>query len=46
MSHPTERREYPRAQAKWAVTLLIVETQIEAVIENFTPKGLFVSCEK
>ena len=46
MSHPTERREYTRAQAKWAVTLLIAETQIEGVIENFTPKGLFVSCDQ
>jgi hypothetical protein len=46
MSNPTERREYPRAQAKWAVTLLIAETQIEGVIENFTPKGLFVSCDQ
>ena len=46
MSDPTERREFPRAQAKWAVTLLIAETQIEGVIENFTPKGLFVSCDQ
>ena len=46
MSQPTERREYPRAQTKWAVTLLIAETEIEGVIENYTPKGLFVSCEQ
>ncbi len=46
MSHPKERREYPRTQAKWAVTLLIAETEIEGVIENFTPKGLFVSCDQ
>ena len=46
MSQPTERREYPRAQAKWAVTMLIADTEIEGVIENYTPKGLFVSCEQ
>ena len=46
MSPQTERREYPRVQAKWAVTLLTAETQIEGVIENFTPKGLFVSCDQ
>ena len=46
MSHSTERREYPRAQAKWAVTLMVAETPIEGVVENFTPKGLFVSCDK
>src|SRR5210317_521682 len=46
MSDPTERREFPRAQAKWTVTLLIAETQIEGAIENFTPKGLFISCDQ
>jgi hypothetical protein len=46
MSHPTERREYPRAQAKWAVTLLVGRTQIEGVIENYTPEGLFISCDQ
>ena len=46
MSHPKERREYPRAETKWAVTLLIADTQIEGVVENFTPKGLFISCEQ
>ena len=46
MSERTERREYPRARAKWAVTMLIGETEIEGVIENYTPKGLFVSCEQ
>ena len=46
MSNPTERREYPRAPVKWTVTLLIAKTQIEGVIENYTPKGLFVSCEQ
>ncbi|MEJ2235638.1 MAG: PilZ domain-containing protein [Syntrophobacterales bacterium] len=46
MSQPTERRKYPRAQAKWAVTLLIANTQIEGVVENFTPKGLFISCDQ
>jgi hypothetical protein len=46
MSDPTERREFPRAQTKWTVTLLIAETQIEGVIENFTPKGLFISCDQ
>ena len=46
MSQPTERREYPRAQVKWAVTMLIAETEIEGVIENYTPKGIFVSCEQ
>jgi len=46
MSDQTERREFPRAQAKWTVTLLIAETQIEGVIENFTPKGLFISCDQ
>ena len=46
MSERTDRREYPRARAKWAVTMLIGETEIEGVIENYTPKGLFVSCEQ
>jgi hypothetical protein len=46
MSHPTERREYPRALAKWAVTLLVGRAQIEGVIENYTPKGLFISCDQ
>jgi len=46
MSQPTERREYPRAQAKWAVTLLLADTQIEGVVENCTPKGLFISCDQ
>jgi Tfp pilus assembly protein PilZ len=46
MSQPTERREYPRAQAKWAVTLLLADTQIEGVVENYTPKGLFISCDQ
>ncbi len=44
MSMQTERREYARAKAKWPVTLLTSETQIEGEIENFTPKGLFISC--
>jgi hypothetical protein len=46
MSQPTERREYPRAQEKWAVTLLLADTQIEGVVENYTPKGLFISCDQ
>ncbi len=44
MSDQSERREYPRAEAKWPVTLITPEGQIEGEIENFTPKGLFVSC--
>ena len=44
MSEQSERREYPRAEGKWAVTLITPEAQIEGEIENFTPKGLFVSC--
>ena len=44
MSDQTERREYPRAKAKWPVTLITPEVQLEGEIENFTPKGLFVSC--
>ena len=44
MSDQSERREYPRAEAKWPVTLITTESQIEGEIENFTPKGLFVSC--
>ncbi len=44
MSDQSERREYPRAEAKWPVTLITPEAQIEGEIENFTPKGLFVSC--
>ena len=46
MSDQTERREYPRAKAKWPVTLITPEVQIEGEIENFTPKGLFLSCEE
>ena len=44
MSNPAERREYLRVRAKWPVTMLTPEAQIEGEIENFTPKGLFVSC--
>jgi Tfp pilus assembly protein PilZ len=44
MSEPSERREYPRDEVKWPVTLITPEAQIEGEIENFTPKGLFVSC--
>ena len=44
MAEQSERREYPRAEVKWAVTLITPEVQIEGEIENFTPKGLFVSC--
>ena len=44
MSEQSERREYPRAEVKWPVTLITPEAQIEGEIENFTPKGLFVSC--
>jgi hypothetical protein len=44
MSKLMERREYPRAGVKWPVTLITPEAQIEGEIENFTPKGLFVSC--
>ena len=44
MSEQSERREYPRAEGKWAVTLITPEAQIEGEIENFTSKGLFVSC--
>ena len=44
MAEQSERREYPRAEVKWAVTLITSEVQIEGEIENFTPKGLFVSC--
>ena len=46
MSDQSERREYPRAEAKWPVTLITPEGQIEGEIENFTPKGLFVSCSE
>ena len=46
MSEQTERREYPRAKAKWPVTLITPEAQIEGEIENFTPKGLFISCSE
>ncbi len=44
MSKQSDRREYPRADVKWPVTLITPEAQIEGEIENFTPKGLFVSC--
>jgi hypothetical protein len=44
MSEQSERREYPRTEVKWSVTLITPEAQIEGEIENFTPKGLFVSC--
>ena len=44
MSNHTERREYSRVETKWPVTILTSESQIEGEIENFTPKGLFVSC--
>ena len=44
MSEQSERREYPRAKVTWPVTLITSEAQIEGVIENVTPKGLFVSC--
>ena len=44
MAEESERREYPRAEVKWAVTLITPEVQIEGEIENFTLKGLFVSC--
>ena len=44
MADQTERREYPRVKAKWPVSMLTAETQIEGEIEDFTPKGLFVSC--
>ena len=44
MSNQAERREYPRVKAKWPVTMLTSEAQIEGEIENLTPKGLFVSC--
>ncbi len=44
MSVQEERREYPRAEVKWPVTLITPEGQIEGEIENFTPKGVFISC--
>jgi Tfp pilus assembly protein PilZ len=44
MSEQSERREYPRTEVKWSVTLITPEAQIAGEIENFTPKGLFVSC--
>jgi Tfp pilus assembly protein PilZ len=44
MSEQSERREYPRTEVKWSVTLITPEAKIEGEIENFTPKGLFVSC--
>jgi hypothetical protein len=44
MSKQSERREFPRADVKWPVTFITPEAQIEGEIENFTPKGLFVSC--
>jgi hypothetical protein len=44
MAKEMERREYPRAGVKWPVTLITPEAKIEGEIENFTPKGLFVSC--
>jgi len=44
MSDQSERREYARAEVKWPVTLITPEAQIEGEIENFTSKGLFVSC--
>jgi Tfp pilus assembly protein PilZ len=46
MSEQTERREYSRAKAKWPVTLITSEAQFEGEIENFTSKGLFVSCSE
>ncbi|MGD8372102.1 MAG: PilZ domain-containing protein [Syntrophobacterales bacterium] len=46
MSVQEERREYPRAEVKWPVTLITPEGQIEGEIENFTPKGVFISCEE
>jgi Tfp pilus assembly protein PilZ len=44
MSEKSERREYSRAKVKWPVTLITPEAQIEGEVENFTPKGLFISC--
>jgi hypothetical protein len=44
MSEQSERREYPRAEVEWPVTLITPEAQIEGEVENVTPKGLFVSC--
>ena len=45
MTIQEDRREYPRARAKWPVTLLTAAGEIVGEIENFSPKGLFISCE-
>jgi len=46
MTDQRERREYPRVRVNWPVTLLASRIRIEGKVENFNPKGVFVSCEK
>ena len=46
MSNGEERREYPRAKVNWPVTLITSEAEIAGEIENFTPKGLFITCKE
>lgn len=46
MTDSEERREYPRVRVNWPVTMFAARIKIEGLVENFTPKGIFVSCEK
>ena len=41
-----EKRMVPRMKARWPVTMLAPQTQVEGKIENVSSKGAFVSCRE
>jgi hypothetical protein len=41
-----ERRERPRVQNKWPVTLVLSDSQIEGELDNISPLGAHICVEK
>jgi hypothetical protein len=41
-----ERRAYPRAKIKWAVTVKTDKGTMDGVTSDVTPNGVFIHCQK
>lgn len=46
MADPSERRNAPRINVNWPVTLITSEGTIEGESRNITPSGVFIHCKK
>ena len=46
MNDPSERRENPRIEVEWPITLYCDDELIEGASRNITADGIYVCCDK